>query len=64
MKSLNTIEMEKKKEEREKSRLRMQKYRAKRSVEQLSLDRQKSNIRTKKNVNSICIVKQTNLMLS
>ena len=51
MKSLKTIEMEKKIEEREKSRLRMQKYISKRSVEQLSLDRQKSNISTKKSVN-------------
>ena len=48
MKSLKTIEMEKKIENRENSRLRMRKYRAKRSVKQIILDRQKSYMTAKK----------------
>ena len=52
MKSIKMIEEEKKKEDNKKARLRMRKYRAKRSPEDLALDRQKSYFITKKNVNS------------
>ena len=43
MQSVETIEMEKKIENREKLRLRMQTYRARRSGVQLTLDRKKSS---------------------
>ena len=48
MQSVETIEMEKKIENREKTKLRMRKYRARRNPEQLSLDRKKSSITAKK----------------
>ena len=48
MKSIKMIEEEKKKEDNKKARLRMRKYRAKRSPEDLALDRQKSYFITKK----------------
>ena len=52
MNSIKMIEIEKNIEDREIVRLRMRKYRAKRSPEDLALDRQKSYFITKKNVNS------------
>ena len=48
MQSVETIEMEKKIENREKTKLRMRKYRARRSAVQLTLDRKKSSTTAKK----------------
>ena len=44
MQSVYTIEMEKKIENREKAKVRMRNYRARRNLEQQSLDRKKSTI--------------------
>ena len=51
MQSVYTIEMEKKIENREKAKVRMRNYRARRNLEQQSLDRKKSTITAEKKGN-------------